>query len=98
MPLYLDEIYLNGSNPENTKRALKFFAEVFKGGFPPGVTLIAGPWMSNEEAKVVLVLDIKDHSLTFNPFSKALAQGIVLKRRLEPIVDWSEALKVASDL
>lgn len=98
MPLYLDEIYLNASNSENTKRALKFFAEVFKGGFPPGVTLIAGPWMSNEEAKVVLVLDIKDHSLTFNPFSKALAQGIVLKRQLEPIVDWSEALKVASDL
>jgi hypothetical protein len=98
MPLYLDEIYLNASNPENAKRALEFFAEVFKGGFPPGVTLIAGPWMSNEEAKVVLVLDIKDHSLTFNPFTKALAQGIVLKRRLEPIVDWSAAQKLASEL
>jgi hypothetical protein len=98
MPLYLDEIYLNASNPENAKRSLTFFAEVFKGGFPPGVTLVAGPWMSNEEPKVVLVLDIKDHSLTFNPFTKALAQGIVLKRRLEPIVDWNDALKLASEL
>jgi len=98
MPLYLDEIYLNASNPENAKRAFKFFADVFKSGFPPGVTLMAGPWMSNEEAKVVLVLDIKDHSLTFNPFTKALAQGIVTKRRLEPIVDWSEAQKLASEL
>jgi hypothetical protein len=98
MPLYLDEIYLNASSPENARRALTFFAEVFKDGFPPGVKLIAGPWMSNEQAKVVLVIDIKDHSLTFNPFTKALAQGIVVKRRLEPIVDWEEALKLASEL
>jgi hypothetical protein len=98
MPLHLDEIYLNASNPENAKRAFTFFAEVYKGGFPPGVTLVAGPWMSNEEAKVVLVLDIKDHSLTFNPFTKAIAQGIVLKRRLEPIVNWSDAQKLASEL
>jgi hypothetical protein len=54
--------------------------------------------MSNEESKVVLVIDIKDHSLTFNPFTKALAQGIVVKRRLEPIVGWSDALKLASEL
>ncbi len=53
--------------------------------------------MSNEEAKLVLVLDIKDHALTFNPFTKALAQGIVTKRRLEPIVDWNDAHKLASE-
>jgi hypothetical protein len=97
MPLYLDEIYLNASNPENAKRSLKFYAEFFKGGFPPGATLVAGPWMSNEEAKLVLVLDIKDHALNFNPFTKALAQGIVTKRRLEPIVDWNDAHKLASE-
>ncbi len=68
MPLYLDEIYLNASTPENLKRSLRFFAEVFKGGLPPGATLVAGPWMSNEDAKIVLVIDIKDHSLTFDPF------------------------------
>lgn len=98
MPLYLDEIYLNATSPENAKRAINFFADVFKDGFPPGVTLVAGPWMSNEESKVVLVIDIKDHTLTFNPFTKALAQGIVVKRRLEPIVGWSDALKLASEL
>ena len=32
-------------------------------GFPPGVTLKAGPWASNEEAKIVLILDIQDHAL-----------------------------------
>jgi hypothetical protein len=98
MPLYLDEIYLNASTPENLKRSLRFFAEVFKGGLPPGATLVAGPWMSNEDAKIVLVIDIKDHSLTFDPFTKALAQGIVTKRRLEPIVGWDAAQKLANEL
>lgn len=93
--LYLDEIYIK---PENLKRALKFFGEMAKTGFPPGVTLKAGPWMSNEEAKFVLVLDIKDHALTFNPFTKATVQGIVLKRRLEPIVEWGDAEKLADEL
>lgn len=98
MPLYLDEIYLNASSPEQTKRTLKFFAETIRGGLPPGVTLKAGPWISNEEAKIILVLDIKDHTLTFNPFTRALAQGLVTKRRLFPIVEWSEALKLADEL
>ena len=98
MPLYLDEIYLNTANPEHTKRVIKFFAETLKGGLPPGVTLKAGPWMSNEEAKMILVLDIKDHSLTFNPFAKAMIQGLIARRRLSPIVEWSEAEKLADEL
>ncbi len=98
MPLYLDEIYLNTPSAEHAKRALKFFAETIRAGLPPGVTLKAGPWMSNEEAKIILVLDIKDHALTFNPFTKALAQGLVTKRRLFPIVEWSEAQKLADEL
>jgi hypothetical protein len=43
---------------------------------------------SNEEAKLVLVMDIQDHSLTFAPFSNALAQGIFAKRQLTPLVTW----------
>jgi hypothetical protein len=33
-------------------------------------------------------MDIQDHSLTFAPFSNALAQGIFVKRRLTPLVTW----------
>lgn len=98
MPLYLDEIYINVAAPENAKRVLKFFADTLKSGLPPGVTLKAGPWMSNEEAKMILVLDIKDHALTFNPFTKAMVQGIITKRRLNPIVEWSDAQKLADEL
>jgi len=36
-----------------------------------------------------MVMDIQDHSVTFAPFSNALAQGIFAKRRLTPIVTWS---------
>lgn len=99
MPLYIDEIYLNNASPEQTKRVMKFFADTLKGGgLPQGVTLKAGPWMSNEEAKIVLVLDIKDHALTFNPFTKAMVQGLITKRRLSPVVEWSEAEKLAEEL
>lgn len=99
MPLYLDEIYVNASSPENVK---KFVARVqegmLKGELPPGVTRVAGPWASNEEPKVIVVLDIKDHSLTFNTFAKIVAQGLVAKRRLTPIVEWSEVEKMVNEL
>lgn len=93
MPLYLDEIYFNVSSKEDFKRCFDLINGALKNGFPPGVTLKAGPWASNEEAKIVLVLDIQDHALTFGPFSGAVASGIVSKRRLSPIVEWSAVEK-----
>jgi hypothetical protein len=97
MPLYLDEIYFNISSKESFKQAVDLIGGAIKSGFPPGVTLKAGPWASNEEPKIVLVLDIQDHALTFSPFSGAMARGIVSKRRLTPIVDWATAEKTAKE-
>ena len=98
MPLYLDEIWLQWSSAAEAKEALGRFRTMGTGGFPwpPGVRLAAGPWFSNEESKIVLVLDIEDHAKTFAPFVAALAHGLILKRRLTPIVEWGaleEALK-----
>ncbi|MGH7838924.1 MAG: hypothetical protein ACREQC_14025 [Candidatus Binataceae bacterium] len=93
MPLYLDEISFNVSSKDDLKRAHALISGAVKNGFPPGVTLKAGPWFSNEEAKVVLILDIQDHALTFGPFSGAMATGVIAKRRLSPIVDWETAGK-----
>ncbi|MGH7932196.1 MAG: hypothetical protein ACREQN_03405 [Candidatus Binataceae bacterium] len=98
MPLYLDEIIFNVGSKDEFKRCYDLISGVMKNGFPPGVTLKAGPWVSNEEAKVILVLDIQDHSLTFDPFSKALAGGIISRRRLTPIVDWTMMEKAAKGL
>lgn len=80
---------MNATSPDNTKKVVALVQEALKGGLPQGVTLKAGPWASNEEPKVILVLDIQDHSLTFNTFAKIVAQGLVAKRRLTPIVEWS---------
>jgi len=44
------------------------------------------------------VLDIQDHSLTFNTFAKIVSQGLVAKRRLTPIVEWSEVEKVVKEI
>lgn len=91
MPLYLDEIWLHWSSAEQAKEVLTRFATMASGDFPypEGVSLKAGPWFSNEEAKIVLVLDIADHAKTFTAFTLAMVHGMVERRRLTPIVEWS---------
>jgi hypothetical protein len=98
MPLYLDEIFLNVTSKETFKSAYQLIENAMKNGFPPGVTLKAGPWASNEEPKIVLVLDIEDHELTFRPFSDAIARGMVTRRKLSPIVDWATVSKTVAEI
>lgn len=94
MPLYLDEIYWN---PDRTSEVKEMFKGVLDGtrGFPEGVSLVGGPWASNEEPKIVLVLDIQDHAKTFETFQGLVAKGVIAKRRLTPIVDWASMDGVA---
>ena len=91
MPLYLDEIWLQWQSAAEAKTTLERFLGMENGqfGFPEGVRLAAGPWFSNEEAKVVLVLDIADHAKTFPAFGLALAHGLVARRRLTPVVEFA---------
>jgi len=91
MALFLDTIYFTRQPAAKLKEAL---ATIHKSlttgaGLPKGVTLKAGPWYSNEELKLVVVLDMQDHSQSFTAFSNAVGSGMVEKRKLEPIVDWS---------
>jgi hypothetical protein len=91
MPLYLDEIWITCDSPARAKQALQAFRPMDGAGFPwpEGVRLVAGPWFSNEESKIVLVLDIADHAKTFSSFSLGVAHGLIARRRLAPIVEWS---------
>src|SRR5262245_46995535 len=100
MPMYLDEIWLNVNSPDTAKKVHAMFQGVLKGsaGFPPGVTLNAGPRAPNEEAKIILVLDMQDHAKTFTPFATAVAGGLIAKRRLTPIVEWSALDEVVQKL
>lgn len=92
MPLYLDEIWLKWDSVDRAKQVLQTFRGMGHGDFPypPGVTLKAGPWFSNEETKIVLVLDIPDHTTTFSAFGLALVHGMIERRRLTPVVEWGE--------
>jgi hypothetical protein len=67
-------------------------------GAPAEVKLVAGPWASNEEPKIIFLVDIPNHTPTFQIFGKLVASGLVEKRRLTPIVEWSEVEKMASQL
>ena len=96
MPLYLDEIWLKWDSVDRAKQVLQQFRAMATTEFPypEGVSLKAGPWFSNEEAKIVLVLDIPDHAKTFGAFGMALAHGMVERRRLTPVVEWGEVDKL----
>lgn len=102
MPLYLAEIWLNNPSPETAKEFAGMIGSVAKDatsvGAPQGVRVVAGPWASNEEAKAIFVVEIPDHTTTFQVFSKNVLKGLVEKRRLTPIVEWSEVEKLAQQL
>ena len=102
MPLYLDEIWLKWDSFDKAKQVLNQFRSIGGGSgafpYPEGVTAKAGPWFSNEEAKIVIVLDIADHTKTFGVFGLALAHGLIERRRLTPIVEWSELEQMVSKL
>ena len=99
MPLYLDEIWLEWTDAAEAKQTLQRFQAMATGaGFPPGVTLKAGPWFSNEEAKIVLILDIVDHTQTFMPFGLAVVYGLIARRRLTPIVEWAAVDQLIASL
>jgi hypothetical protein len=91
MPLYLDELWLRWGSAAEAKTSLERFLSMGDGqfAFPEGVRLAGGPWFSNEEAKIILVLDIADHAKTFQAFAMGMAYGLLERRRLTPIVEWS---------
>jgi hypothetical protein len=43
-------------------------------------------------------VDIPNHTPTYQIFGKLVSTGLVEKRRLTPIVEWSEVEKMASQL
>ena len=91
MALFLDTIYFNRQPADKVKQALANIHKTLSSGdgLPKGVTVKGGPWYSNEELKLVVVLDMQDHSLTYTAFSNAVTGGMVEKRKLEPNVDWT---------
>jgi hypothetical protein len=102
MALFLDEIWLRDPSPDRVKEFAGMIGAAAKSpasvGAPKEVRFVAGPWASNEEAKVLFVIDIPDHTATFQVFGKYVASGLIEKRRLTPIVEWGEVEKMVEQL
>jgi len=101
--LYFEELWVKDPTPAKMKEFVQMMSAVFKEG-PAAVgaqlpvRFVAGPWASNEEAKIFLILDVADHTPSYTVFSKLIAQGLVEKRRFTPIVEWSEVEKMVTQL
>ena len=102
MALYLDEVWLRDPSPERMKEFVRMIGAAAKSpasiGAPAEVRFVAGPWASNEEPKVIFLVDIPNHTPTYQIFGKLVSTGLVERRRLTPIVEWSEVEKMASQL
>ena len=102
MPLYLAEIWLKDPSPDRVKEFAGMIGAVSKDptsiGAPAGVQFVAGPWASNEEPKAIAVVEIPDHSETFQVFGGNVARGFIEKRRLTPIVTWDEVDKMVQQI
>ncbi len=98
MALNLVELYLNVGGPDSAKQVLDIGKALSADRLPPGVSRVAGPWVSNEESKLILVLDIADHTATLGPFWRGLTSGVIAKRRFTAIADWSTFEKTLSEL
>ena len=100
MALYVDEIWLKDPSQARMKQFVEMIGQAAKNpasiGAPQEVKMVAGPWASNEEAKVIFVVDIPNHTATYQVFSKFIAQGLIDRRRLTPVVEWSEVEKAAT--
>ena len=102
MALFLDEVWLKDPSPDRVKEFAGMIGSAAKDpasvGAPKEVRFVAGPWASNEEAKVIFVVDIPDHTATFQVFGTLVARGLVEKRRLTPIVEWGEVEKMVENV
>lgn len=102
MALYFDEVWLKDPTPARMKEFVKTIGMAAKSpasiGAPQEVKFVAGPWASNEEPKVLFIVDIPNHTPTYQIFGKLMSTGLVEKRRLTPIVEWSEVEKMAAQL
>jgi hypothetical protein len=96
MALVLDTIYLDRKAGFEAIRTFitRMHAQQEPGAqMPQGVRLVAGPWCSSEDLKVIVVLEIEDLTKTFRSFYTHATTGVVVRRTIEPIVSSAEALR-----
>jgi hypothetical protein len=95
MPMFFNEVWLRDMSATTMQGVVSFLGNLRQGvrphNLPGDLNLLAGPWLSNEEAKVYFVFEIDDPTDTFEAFAERVADGLFLKRRLTLIQDWDGA-------
>lgn len=102
MPKFFNEVWLRDMSPETVQASVDFLEslenEIRPGNLTDDFKLLAGPWLSNEEAKVCFVFEINDPTTTFETFAERVADGLFLKRRLTLVQDWAGAKSLSNYL
>ena len=96
MAIFLNEVWLREPSPESFREFIEVFGSLRGQAESLGLTsdifrIVAGPWLSIEEAKVVFIFDAPDAAETLPAYGALLAKGLVKKRRLTQLVDWEAA-------
>ena len=102
MPLFLNEVWLGSLEPKVLNEAIGFFGNLSKGSkpnnLPDNLRMVAGPWLSNEEAKVMFVFEINDPSDMMEAFAERMVSGLFARRKLTLLSNWADASKLAVKL
>jgi hypothetical protein len=92
MPLFLNEVWLGDLTPAVIEEAVTFFGNLSVGSkpdnLPPDLRMLAGPWLSAEEGKVMFVCEFNDPSTMFDAFAERMVSGLFARRKLTLLSSW----------
>ena len=102
MPLFLNEVWLGELTPQLMEEAVAFFGNLSKGSrpsnLPDDLRMLAGPWLSAEEAKVMFIFEINDPSTMLDAFAERMVSGLFARRKLTLLSDWEGTQKLSEKL
>jgi len=88
MPKFFNEVWLRDMSPKTMQGVVDFLGKLRVGvrphNLPGDLQLLAGPWLSNEEAKVYFIFEIDDPTETFEAFAERVADGLFIKTPADP--------------
>ena len=96
MPLFLNEVWLGDIKPAVMEEAVAFFGNLSVGtkpdNLPPDLRMVAGPWLSAEEAKVMFIFEIDDPSTMFDAYAERVVSGLFARRKLTLLSGWDQIM------
>jgi hypothetical protein len=92
MPLFLNEVWLGDFSPAVMEEAVAFFGNLQAGrkpdNLPDDLRMVAGPWLSAEEPKVMFIFEIDDPSTMFDAYAERVVSGLFARRKLTLLSGW----------